>query len=193
MNLPKVLADVISSLRRGKCYNREIYYKIILGRYILIQIILYLSAIVLTMVSFFKDKDKTKMALKKSIKSFENILPTLLCVMITIGILLSLIDNETIVKFLGASSGIKGVIIAALLGSITMMAGFIAFPLGATLLQSGAGVAQVAALISTIMMVGILTIPMEEKYWGRKATLLRNGLGFIFSIIAALIIGVVCS
>lgn len=41
------------------------------------------------------------------------------------------------------------------------------------------------------MMVGVVTIPVEIKYFGRKATLLRNGMAFVFSFIAAIVIGVV--
>ena len=40
--------------------------------------ILYALAIVGLVLSFFKDRQKTRMALKKAWKSFENILPQLL-------------------------------------------------------------------------------------------------------------------
>jgi len=50
---------------------------------------------------------------------------------------------------------------------------------------------QIAAFISTLMMVGVVTMPMEIKFFGKKATYLRNGLAFIFSLIVALVMGVV--
>ena len=156
-----------------------------------LQIILYILAIVLTIVSFIKDSKKTKLALIKAVKAFENILPTVLCVMEVVGITLSLIDEEIIVKLIGNDSGIIGLIISILLGSITMMGGFIAFPLGATLISKGASICNVAAFISSLMMVGILTFKMEEKYWGRKATLLRNALGIIVSIIVGIVMGMI--
>ena len=50
---------------------------------------------------------------------------------------------------------------------------------------------QIAAFVSTLMMVGVVTMPVEIKYFGKKATLLRNGAAFIFSFVVALIIGMV--
>jgi uncharacterized membrane protein YraQ (UPF0718 family) len=157
----------------------------------MIQVFLYVLAITLTLVSFIKDKEKTKKALKKGWTSFENILPTVLSVMAVVGISLSILDEEFIVKVIGPNSGVVGIVVAIVIGSITMMAGFIAFPLGAVLIEQGAGIAQVAGFISALMMVGLLTIPLEIKYWGRKATIMRNVLGIIISFVVAIIIGMV--
>lgn len=57
------------------------------------------------------------------------------------------------------------------------------------LLQGGAGYMQIGAFVSSLMMVGIVTIPVEIKYFGRKLTLLRNGLAFTFSFVVAGFIG----
>ena len=39
------------------------------------------------------------------------------------------------------------------------------------------------------MMVGIVTLPMEMKYFGKKTAILRNSLAFLFSFAAALFVG----
>ena len=154
-------------------------------------IILYVLAIGLLLLSFLKDRKKTKMALKKAWKSFENILPQFLSILIIIGIMLAVLSPETISKLIGQQSGWFGMVIASFIGSITLIPGFVAFPLASALLKSGAGFMQIAVFISTLMMVGIVTIPVEIKYFGKKATILRNVLAFIFSYIAAIAIGVV--
>jgi uncharacterized membrane protein YraQ (UPF0718 family) len=148
-------------------------------------------AVLLLALSFLKDKNKTKIALKKAWRSFENILPQFLSILIIIGIMLAVLSPETISKFVGQESGIFGMFIAALIGSITLIPGFVAFPLAAALLKSGAGFMQIAVFVSTLMMVGIVTIPVEIKYFGKKATIIRNGVAFLFSFIAAIVIGVV--
>jgi len=48
---------------------------------------------------------------------------------------------------------------------------------------------QIGAFISTLMMVGVVTIPVEIKYFGRKMTLLRNFMAFLFSFFVAYVIG----
>ncbi|MDD4680664.1 MAG: hypothetical protein PHP79_07245, partial [Clostridia bacterium] len=91
-----------------------------------------------------------------------------------VGITLALLKPETISKILGNSSGAFGVLVSAVLGSIAMMPTFVAFSTGDMLLKSGAGIAQIAALISTLTLIGIITIPMESKCIGKKATLYRK-------------------
>jgi uncharacterized membrane protein YraQ (UPF0718 family) len=142
-------------------------------------------------ISFLKDKKKTKMSLKKAWKSFENILPEFLVVILFVGVLLAVLNAEVISKVIGAGSGWFGVVIAALVGAITLIPGFVAFPTAAMLLEGGAGYMQIGAFVSTLMMVGIVTMPVEIKYFGKKATILRNIFAFIFSFIVAYVIGLV--
>ncbi len=142
-------------------------------------------------LSFFKSREKTKQALKKAWKSFENLLPQLLAILIIIGVMLAVLTPEQISGLLGTESGWVGVLIAAAIGSITLVPAFVAFPLAAALLQNGAGYMQIAAFVSTLMMVGIVTMPLEKQYFGKKATIARNGSAFIFSLVVALIMGIV--
>jgi len=152
---------------------------------------LYIGTIGLLLISYFKDQKKTRMALKKAWKAFENILPEFLVVIMLVGVMLAVVNNDVISKVIGADSGWMGVVLAALIGAITLIPGFIAFPTAALLLKGGAGLMQIAALISTLMMVGIVTMPVEMKYFGKKLTFYRNGLAFLFSFFVAYIIKLV--
>lgn len=151
--------------------------------------IMYIIAVLLLIISFYKDKKKTKIALKKAWKSFENILPQFLGVIIFVGILLAIFDAEFISKIIGKQSGWIGVIFSAVIGSITLIPGFVAFPTAAMLLSNGAGYMQIGAFVSTLMMVGVVTAPVEIKYFGKRLTIMRNLLAFLFSFVVALIIG----
>ena len=106
--------------------------------------LLYGITIVLLLLSFFKDRKKTSMALKKGWKAFDNILPEFLVVILFVGVMLAVLDPQTISKLIGKNSGWVGVILAATVGSITLIPGFVAFPTAALLLQAGAGYAQIA-------------------------------------------------
>ncbi|MCX6383001.1 MAG: permease [Actinobacteria bacterium] len=150
---------------------------------------LYLIAISFLIFSFVKDKKKTKTALLKAWKSFENILPMLLGIIIIVGILIAVLDPQLIAKLIGKNSGFLGVLILAVIGSVALIPGFIAFPTAALLLNGGAGYMQIGAFISTLMMVGVITIPLEIKYFGKKVTIIRNILAFLFSFLVAFVIG----
>jgi uncharacterized membrane protein YraQ (UPF0718 family) len=154
-----------------------------------LNVILYVIVITLLVISFIKDKRKTKKAIKKAWKSFEKILPQFLGVIVLVGIILAIFDAEFISKIIGAESGWYGVILSALVGSVTLIPGFVAFPTASMLLENGAGYMQIGAFISTLMMVGVVTIPVETKYFGKKLALIRNLYAFIFSFIVAFIIG----
>lgn len=153
--------------------------------------LLYALAVTGLAVSFFKDREKTKMALKKAWKAFENILPQFLAILVIIGLAFAVLTPEMITKLLGANSGLWGVLAASVVGSITLIPGFVAFPLAAALLKNGAGHMQIAAFVSTLMMVGVVTMPLEMKTFGKRATLVRNISAYVFSLVAALVIGVV--
>ena len=143
----------------------------------------------LIILSFVKDKKKTKKALIKSWKALENILPQFLGIITLVGIMLAILNPQVISQIIGSSSGWWGVVLASVVGAITLIPGFIAFPTAALLLQNGAGYMQIGAFVSSLMMVGVVTMPLEMKHFGKKATLLRNSLAFIFAFVAALVIG----
>ena len=149
---------------------------------------LYIVCIVFLIISFLKSREKTKKALIKAWKSFENILPLLLGVIFMVGILIAVLNTQVISKLIGSNSGFLGVAISSIVGAITLIPGFIAFPTAALLLKNGAGYMQIAAFISSLMMVGIVTLPMEFKYFGKKISIVRNILAFLFSFLVAFVI-----
>lgn len=150
-------------------------------------VFLYVVAGFGLLLSLHKSKQKTRMALKKAWKAFETMLPQFLAVILLIGLVLSLLSRETIGLVLGGQSGLGGVVIAACIGAVTLMPAFAAFPLVAALLQSGAGYAQMGAFASSLMMVGVMTAPLECQIFGKKATLLRNFAAFVFSFAVAFV------
>lgn len=152
-------------------------------------IALYLLAAAGLAASALKDRKKTGMALKKAFKAFEGILPQFLVVLVLVSISLAVADQASISKVLGEGSGFIGILGASLIGAVTLIPGFVAFPAAAALLRGGAGVTQVAAFVSSLMMVGVVTLPMEMRYFGRRAALIRNALAWLFSLAAAFFVG----
>jgi uncharacterized membrane protein YraQ (UPF0718 family) len=151
--------------------------------------IFYFITIILLIISIVKDKQKTKKAIKKAWKALENILPQILGVIILVGMLMTIFNAQLISKIIGTESGYFGVVISAIVGAITLIPGFVAFPMAAILLQNGAGYMQIGAFVSSLMMVGIMTAPIEVSYFGTKSTILRNTFCFIFSFLVAYVIG----
>jgi uncharacterized membrane protein YraQ (UPF0718 family) len=154
-------------------------------------IVLYGIALILLIVSIVKDRNKTKKAIKKGWMAFIKIIPLLIPLFIIVGVVLSIITPDMIKQVLGEESGVFGVFIGMLIGSIAFMPPFVTFPLGAELLENGAGFPQVAAFVTTLMAVGLVYWVAEVKYFGNKAVVLRNTLAFISSGIVSLVVWVV--
>lgn len=122
---------------------------------------------------------------------FKNVLLPFLSILILVAVVLYLIPPDVISRYLGANSGILGFSIAAVVGSITLIPGFISYPIAAGLIEQGASYAVVATFMTTLMMVGVITLPLEMKYLGQRAALIRNALNFIAAIIIGLVVGLV--
>lgn len=124
---------------------------------------------------------------------FRNVLFPFLSILILVSVLLYFVPPSVIRKYLGANSGVLGFAIAALVGSVTLIPGFISYPIAAGLIQQGASFAIVATFMTTLMMVGVVTLPLEIKYFGKTVAITRNVLNFIAAIIIGLVVGLVMS
>jgi uncharacterized membrane protein YraQ (UPF0718 family) len=153
-------------------------------------IVFIILSIALTLVSFVLDRQKTIMGLKKGLNMFRNIAVPFLNILILVSLALYIVPPSLIVQYLGAGSGFQGMAIAALVGSITLIPGFISYPIAAVLIQQGASYATVATFMTTLMMVGIVTFPLEAKYLGKRVAAIRNGLSFVSAVIIGLLVGV---
>lgn len=136
-----------------------------------------------------KDRGRSLRALKAALRSFIRVLPTVLIIIVIIGLLLGFLPPDKISAILGERSGLPGVAAAALLGSVLHIPSLISFPLAASVLKMGASVTVAAAFITTLTMIGTITLPLEIRLLGKKFALLRNGLSFVVALLIAVIMG----
>ncbi|HOT47134.1 MAG TPA: permease [Spirochaetota bacterium] len=150
---------------------------------------LIVVTIISLIVSFIMDKNKTIAGMKKGLYLFANILPAIISIMIIVSIVLHFTPKETLIRYLGSNSGFAGYMVAAFVGSISLIPGIVAYPLAGMLIKNGVSYSIIAVFITTLTMVGIITIPMEARYFGFKTAIIRN----ILSFCGAIIIGIVIS
>jgi len=142
-------------------------------------------------MSFALDRRKTLEGFKRGWKMFKNVLPPFLNILILVSLLLYFVPPSLISHYLGANSGVIGFSIAALVGSVTLIPGFVSYPIAAGLIQQGASYAVVATFMTTLMMVGVVTLPLEIRYFGRTVATMRNILNFVAAIIIGLLVGLI--
>jgi uncharacterized membrane protein YraQ (UPF0718 family) len=140
--------------------------------------------------SLIKSKEKTIKAFKIAGKAFVKSAPSLIALLAIVGLTLGILTPQTISRLVGVEAGFTATILASILGAITLIPSLIAFPLAGSLLRSGATITTISAFVTTLVMVGVVTMPLEIKELGKRFTLLRNGLGFLAALIIAAIMGV---
>ncbi|MBT3168924.1 MAG: permease [Candidatus Cloacimonetes bacterium] len=154
--------------------------------------IIFINGLVLILLIFslIKDRQKTKKSLLIALKSLGKMAPTIISIILLIGIMYAFFIDKIAILF-GQESGILGFISIALLGSIVHMPALLAFPLAGSFLDKGASISSVAAFITTLTMIGIVTLPLEIKTMGKKFAIYRNGISFVIALVIAVLMGVI--
>ncbi|NMC68577.1 MAG: permease [Myxococcales bacterium] len=136
-------------------------------------------------LSLLADRRKTLAGVRKGLTMFLSILPALAGVLAGVSLLLAAVTPDMLRDVLGGSGPLPFVV-ALLVGSVALMPGFIAYPLAGVLRANGASNPVLAAFITTLMMVGVVTLPIEARFLGWRVALWRNALAFAGAVVVAL-------
>jgi uncharacterized membrane protein YraQ (UPF0718 family) len=134
--------------------------------------------------SLLSDRRKTWLGVQRGLRMFARMLPTLAGVLAGVSLALAAVPPESLRALLGRDSPVT-FILALVIGSVTLMPAFVAYPLAAGLKAAGASVPVLAAFITTLMMVGVVTLPVEARALGWRVALWRNGLSFVGAVVVA--------
>lgn len=154
-------------------------------------IIFWVLAIGLMGFSLIKGKDKTVKAMKKSKAMMGSMLGQIVAIIFLIGLVLAFVPTEMIQSILGGDTPLRSTLLGALIGSVTLIPAFVAFPLIGSMLAAGADMVPAVAFLTTLTMVGVVTFPLERREFGKKFALARNLLSFVLAMGIALVMGVV--
>ncbi|MDD4377434.1 MAG: permease [Eubacteriales bacterium] len=154
-------------------------------------IAVWLITLGLVIFSLFKDKGKTKEALKKAFFMGRGMALSIFAVIFAIGLILAVLPPDRIAEVIGNQNVYVATVVAASFGTVTLIPAFIAFTLIGTLVGAGVGIMPSVAFLTTLTMVGVATFPLEKREFGVKFALTRNMLSFVFAIIIAIIMEVI--
>lgn len=152
-------------------------------------IVLWVITVSLFIWSMIKDKKKTLNSISMSSGMMKNMIGEIIGVLFLVSLMLTFIPPDTIKQYMGQSNLLVSTIVSALIGSITLIPAFVAFPLIGSLMNAGANMVPLVAFLTTLTMVGVVTFPLEKREFGLRFTAVRNSLSFIFAIIVALLMG----
>jgi uncharacterized membrane protein YraQ (UPF0718 family) len=153
------------------------------------MVVLWVITAACLLASLVADRRKTLATLRMAVIRLAKIMPAFLLMLVLFAVGITLVPQDVIRRLLGRDSGALGVAIAAVIGSITLVPGFIAFPLAGALRVQHVPYMVLAAFTTTLMMVGVLTYPLERQYFGRNVTLIRNAISLLIAVVVAIGMG----
>jgi uncharacterized membrane protein YraQ (UPF0718 family) len=124
---------------------------------------------------------------KTALTMIIDILPLLFFAFIVAGMIQALLPQELISKWVGAESGMRGILIGSIAGGLSPGGPFVSLPIAAGLLKAGAGVGTMVAYLTGWSLWAVARLPMEVGILGWKLTLIRLSSTLIFPPIAGLI------
>ena len=130
--------------------------------------------------------NKIKKTVLQSIKPLIKIFPFFVGIILLISLINSAISKSFYQKIFSKNIFLDS-LIGTSLGSIFAGNSITSYIMGGEFLQQGVSLVTVTAFLVAWVTVGVLQFVVEAHYFGKKFTILRNILSFIFSILVAII------
>ncbi|MBS3809193.1 MAG: permease [Desulfobacterales bacterium] len=113
--------------------------------------------------------------------------PLLIAAFILAGMIQVVVSRETINKWLGKDSGIKGIMLGGIAGALIPGGPYIFYPIAASFLLSGAEIGTAVTFVVAKNLWSLSRLPMEIALLGPKLTFVRFVVTLIFPLIVGLI------
>jgi len=150
-------------------------------------VIMGLLAIILVSVGYYKGGGEHVLGLKSAMNMTIQILPLVIFAFIVASMVQVLIPHEFLSKWIGKGSGIRGILIGTVAGSLVTGGPYVSLPIAAGLLRSGASIGTTVAFLTGWSLWAVGRLPIEVGVMGWKFTLIRLVSTFFFPPIAGLI------
>ena len=150
-------------------------------------IIMGALAIILLSIGYYKGQGQHVSGMKSALNMTIEILPLLIFAFIVAGMIQFLLPRELLSKWIGAESGMRGILLGTVAGGFAPGGPYVSLPFAAGLLRSGASVGTMVAFLTGWSLWAVSRLPMEVGILGWKFTLIRIASTFFFPPIAGLI------
>ena len=156
-------------------------------------IIMGALAVIFFLIAYYKGEGQHIIGMKSGLRMTVQILPLLIFAFIVAGMVQVLVPREILSEWVGAESGMRGILIGTVTGALAPGGPYVSLPVAAGLLQAGAGVGTMVAFLTGWSLWAFSRLPMEVGIMGWKFTLIRIASTFFFPPIAGLIAQVIAT
>ncbi len=150
-------------------------------------LIIGLIAGTLVLIGYLRGGGQHIIGLKTAGNITIQILPLLVCAFTVAGMAQVLMPHDILAKWVGAESGIRGIMIGTIAGGFAPGGPYVSLPIAAGLLRAGASVGTMVAFLTGWSLWAVSRLPMEVGIMGWKFTLIRLACTFFFPPLAGLL------
>jgi len=143
--------------------------------------IVLIVILVFAVILFYSPQSKDKIIWYSTTYFLEMFL-ILPAVMILMGLFSVWISIETVVKYLGKQTGVKGSLISVFLGSLPTGPLYVAFPIAISLIKKGASISNIIVFLSAWACLKLPQELVEIQFLGFKFMALRWNLTVVLVI-----------
>jgi len=144
-------------------------------------------AAALLLVGYFRGQGEHVAGSRTALQLSVQVLPLLIFAFLTAGMIQALVPKELISSWIGAGSGLRGILLGTVAGGFAPGGPYISLPIAAGLLRSGAGVGTMVAFLTGWSLWSVARLPMDVGILGWKLAGIRLACTFFFPPIAGLL------
>ena len=141
----------------------------------------------LVLTGYLRGGGQHIIGLRTAVNMTIQILPLLVFAFTVAGMAQVLIPHDILAKWVGAESGIRGIMIGTVAGGFAPGGPYVSLPIAAALLRAGASVGTMVAFLTGWSLWAVSRLPMEVGIMGWKFTLVRLACTFFFPPLAGIL------
>lgn len=143
------------------------------------------AAVIAVIAVYSKSPEAAERGVSAGVSLIIEIAPRMVAAFILAGLVQAIVPQESIVRWMGHGSGLKGILIGMSLGSVTPGGPMTHFPVIASLYKVGVGIGPLVAYLTAWSLFGLQRIIMWEiPFLGAKVVAIRFAVSFFFPFLA---------
>ena len=133
-------------------------------------------------------KDKFHKVFNKTWQAFKFVIPIIISILLIVAFVQAVVPVESYKKIFSGNV-LLDPIVGAVFGSVSIGNPIVSYIIGEGLLQSGVSLIAVTAFIISWVTVGIVQLPAEAFYFGKRFAIVRNLSSFVGAIVIGILVG----
>ena len=155
-------------------------------------LILWLIALILALLAYWRHDGSFERGVRIAWRYTLVIGPRIVMALLLAGILVALVPNAMIARWLGQETGLGGILLASLVGGLIPGGPIISFPIALALFKAGVGVPQLVAFLTGWSVFALhRVIAFEIPFLGWRFAAVRFMVSFVLPPLSGLLAGLI--